>query len=243
MVIGDGVVTMNGRLKSGAATLREALAAGALDEIRDAGEGRQARSQAVGHPLPAGDPRPAENSLRRHQLPLARRRGRPRTAEAAEHVHPLHRHAGRPRRRDDPAEAVGQFRFRGRVHRGDRQGRPRTSRSSARSITSPATPASSTAACATIRNSRSPRARTCPAPARSGRGSSPPTKSPIPTKLTLTTRLNGQQVQHSGTDQMIYSVPQIISFCSAVHRSFIPATSSPPARRRASATAASRRSG
>jgi len=37
---------------------------------------------------------------------------------------------------------------------------------------------------------------------------------PDPTRLTLTTRLNGQQVQRSGTDQMIYSVSQIISFCS-----------------------------
>jgi 2-keto-4-pentenoate hydratase/2-oxohepta-3-ene-1,7-dioic acid hydratase in catechol pathway len=37
---------------------------------------------------------------------------------------------------------------------------------------------------------------------------------PDPTKLTLTTRLNGQQVQHSGTDLLIYSVPQIIAFCS-----------------------------
>ena len=37
---------------------------------------------------------------------------------------------------------------------------------------------------------------------------------PDPTKLTLTTMLNGQQMQRSGTDQMIYSVPQIISFCS-----------------------------
>jgi 2-keto-4-pentenoate hydratase/2-oxohepta-3-ene-1,7-dioic acid hydratase in catechol pathway len=35
-----------------------------------------------------------------------------------------------------------------------------------------------------------------------------------PTKLTLTTRLNGKQVQHSGTDLLIYSVPQIIAFCS-----------------------------
>ena len=33
-------------------------------------------------------------------------------------------------------------------------------------------------------------------------------------KLTLTTRLNGQQVQHSGTDMLIYSVPQIVGFCS-----------------------------
>jgi 2-keto-4-pentenoate hydratase/2-oxohepta-3-ene-1,7-dioic acid hydratase in catechol pathway len=37
---------------------------------------------------------------------------------------------------------------------------------------------------------------------------------PDPTRLTLTTRLNGQQVQNSGTDQMIYSIQQIISFCS-----------------------------
>ena len=37
---------------------------------------------------------------------------------------------------------------------------------------------------------------------------------PDPTKLSLTTRLNGQQVQHSSTDLLIYSVPQIIAFCS-----------------------------
>ena len=35
-----------------------------------------------------------------------------------------------------------------------------------------------------------------------------------PTRLTLTTRLNGQEVQKSGTDLLIYSVPQIIAFCS-----------------------------
>ena len=63
-----------------------------------------------------------------------------------------------------------------------------------------------------------------------------------PSKLVLTTRLNGQQVQHSGTDKLMYSIPQIISFCSdftACRR----ATSSPPARPKASATAASRRYG
>jgi 2-keto-4-pentenoate hydratase/2-oxohepta-3-ene-1,7-dioic acid hydratase in catechol pathway len=37
---------------------------------------------------------------------------------------------------------------------------------------------------------------------------------PEPGKLTLTTRLNGQQVQHSPTSQLIYSIPQIIAFCS-----------------------------
>jgi 2-keto-4-pentenoate hydratase/2-oxohepta-3-ene-1,7-dioic acid hydratase in catechol pathway len=37
---------------------------------------------------------------------------------------------------------------------------------------------------------------------------------PDPTRLTLITRLNGQEVQKSGTDLLIYSVPQIIAFCS-----------------------------
>ena len=37
---------------------------------------------------------------------------------------------------------------------------------------------------------------------------------PDPSRLTLTTRLNGVQVQHSGTDKLIYSIPQIIAFCS-----------------------------
>ena len=37
---------------------------------------------------------------------------------------------------------------------------------------------------------------------------------PDPKALVLVTRLNGQQVQKSGTDLLIYSVPQIIAFCS-----------------------------
>src|SRR5947208_14464363 len=41
-VIGDGVVTMNERLKARYATLREALAGGALDEIRRAADGAKA---------------------------------------------------------------------------------------------------------------------------------------------------------------------------------------------------------
>lgn len=37
---------------------------------------------------------------------------------------------------------------------------------------------------------------------------------PDPSRLTLTTRLNGTQVQHATTDQLIYSIPQIVAFCS-----------------------------
>jgi 2-keto-4-pentenoate hydratase/2-oxohepta-3-ene-1,7-dioic acid hydratase in catechol pathway len=37
---------------------------------------------------------------------------------------------------------------------------------------------------------------------------------PDPGHLTLTTRLNGKEVQHSGTDMLIHSVPAIVAFCS-----------------------------
>src|SRR3984893_11439035 len=37
---------------------------------------------------------------------------------------------------------------------------------------------------------------------------------PDPTRLTLTTRLNGIEMQRSGTDLLIYAIPQIIAFCS-----------------------------
>jgi 2-keto-4-pentenoate hydratase/2-oxohepta-3-ene-1,7-dioic acid hydratase in catechol pathway len=37
---------------------------------------------------------------------------------------------------------------------------------------------------------------------------------PDPTKLTLVTRLNGKEMQRSGTDVLIHSIPAIIEFCS-----------------------------
>jgi 2-keto-4-pentenoate hydratase/2-oxohepta-3-ene-1,7-dioic acid hydratase in catechol pathway len=37
---------------------------------------------------------------------------------------------------------------------------------------------------------------------------------PDPTRLTLMTRLNGVEVQRSGTDLLIYSIPHIVAFCS-----------------------------
>ena len=37
---------------------------------------------------------------------------------------------------------------------------------------------------------------------------------PDPTRLTLTTRLNGKEVQRSGTDLLLHAIPAIIAFCS-----------------------------
>jgi 2-keto-4-pentenoate hydratase/2-oxohepta-3-ene-1,7-dioic acid hydratase in catechol pathway len=38
---------------------------------------------------------------------------------------------------------------------------------------------------------------------------------PDPSKLTLETRLNGQMMQHSGTDMLMHDVPALIAYCSA----------------------------
>jgi 2-keto-4-pentenoate hydratase/2-oxohepta-3-ene-1,7-dioic acid hydratase in catechol pathway len=37
---------------------------------------------------------------------------------------------------------------------------------------------------------------------------------PDPSRLTLMTRLNGKEVQHTTTDELIHAIPQIIAFCS-----------------------------
>src|SRR5207253_479357 len=37
---------------------------------------------------------------------------------------------------------------------------------------------------------------------------------PDPARLVLTTRLNGREMQHSGTDMLIHPVPAIVAFCS-----------------------------
>ena len=124
VVTGDGVVTMNGRLGGRYASLRDALTADGLAAIRAAAKDARPDHKLARRALPAGDPEPREDPLRRHQLPLARRRDRARAAEAAEHVHPSRQHAHRPRRRDDPPVGVAPFRLRGRVRARDRPRRP-----------------------------------------------------------------------------------------------------------------------
>ena len=53
-VIGDGIVTLNDRI--GQPSLRAALAAGAMEDMREAAQRRQARPQARRCQIPAGDP-------------------------------------------------------------------------------------------------------------------------------------------------------------------------------------------
>ena len=211
-VSGDGVVTLNDRVGHPTCA-RRSPPAPSTRCARPRTDAKPDRKLADIKFLPV-IPNPHKILCAGVNYRVPRGRGRPRIAEAAEHVHPLHRHAGRPRRRDDPAEACRTISISKASWPSSSARAAAISRSNARSITSPAIRSSSTAACATIRNSPSPRARIFPAPARSGRGSSPRDEIPDPSKLTLTTRLNGQQVQHSGTDKLIYSIPQIVAFCS-----------------------------
>ena len=130
-VSGDAVVTMNERV--GHATLRDALAAGAIEKMREIASGREARSQARRDKIPAGNSATRQNPLRRHQLPRTRRRDRPRIAESPCHVRPLRRHAGWPRRRDDPPACFPRVRFRGRTcHRHRPAGPPHQRRTGIR---------------------------------------------------------------------------------------------------------------
>jgi 2-keto-4-pentenoate hydratase/2-oxohepta-3-ene-1,7-dioic acid hydratase in catechol pathway len=39
---------------------------------------------------------------------------------------------------------------------------------------------------------------------------------PDPTALTLTSRLNGQQVQHASTGALIYDIPTLLAYVSAI---------------------------
>ena len=41
---------------------------------------------------------------------------------------------------------------------------------------------------------------------------------PDPAELTLETRLNGDVVQHEGVDDLIFNVPQLISYSNCIRR-------------------------
>ena len=94
VVTGDGVVTMNDKLGGRYATLRDAIAGGAIDEMKRLANGAAPDQKLAGLTLPAAHSEPGKNPLRRHQLQVPRRRARHRGAEAAEHLHPIRQHAG-----------------------------------------------------------------------------------------------------------------------------------------------------
>jgi 2-keto-4-pentenoate hydratase/2-oxohepta-3-ene-1,7-dioic acid hydratase in catechol pathway len=229
VVIDDGVVTMNGRLRSGAATLREALAAGALDEIRAVAKGAKPDHKLSDIRFLPVIPDPqkilcAGINYRSHAAEVGRELPK-QPSMFIRFTDTLVGHEGemiRPRLSDN-------FDFEGEFAAVIGKG--------GRNI--PVDRALDHVAGYTCFVDGSVRdyqkfsvtsGKNFPATGPLGPWIVTTNEIPDPTRLTLTTRLNGRQVQHSGTDQMIYSVPQIISFCSQftqLHPGDIIATGTP----------------
>ncbi len=169
------------------------------------------------HRVRTGHRRPGrEAALRRRQLHAAHQGDGPRAAEPSGHVRALPRQHRRPRSTVAAAAFVRAVRLRGRARGRDRQARAARAQGAARSTTWPATAASTTAASATTSATRSNsrRARISITAARSVHGSSRPTSCRIHAALQLTTRLNGQIVQHESVGELCFDIPQLIEYCT-----------------------------
>jgi len=213
VVVGDGLVTMNDRLGNRFATLRDAIAGGAIDEMRRATQGAKPDHPLAGlHFLPT-IPNPekimcvginykshaAEHGTEAPKLPniflrfintLVPHGGdmiRPKVSTNFDFEGELALVIGKAGRHLKGADALGYI-------------------------------AGYTCFCdATVRDFT----KYSLAAAKNFVGSGPlgpwivtADEIPDPTKLTLVTRLNGQEMQRSGTDMLIHTIPVIIEFCS-----------------------------
>jgi len=212
-VIGDGVVTMNERLKARYVTLREALAGGALDEMRRAADGAKADEKLADvrllPPIPNQEKilcvginyksHAAEHGQEAPKLPniftrlvntLVAPDGdmiRPKVSTNFDFEGELAVVIGRAGRHIAPEQALDHV-----------AGYTCFCDASVRDFTKYSLVASKNFL---------------------GTGPLGPwvvttDDIPDPTRLTLTTRLNGERMQHSGTDMLIHSIPAIIAFCS-----------------------------
>jgi 2-keto-4-pentenoate hydratase/2-oxohepta-3-ene-1,7-dioic acid hydratase in catechol pathway len=229
VVVGDGVVTLGGKLKGGYKTLREAIAAGALDEIRKVIKGKRADRKLDdvqflpvisnptkilcaginyrSHAAETGRELPAQPSMFiRFADTLVSHNGemiRPKVSTHFDFEGELAVVIGRGGRHIKPDRAINHVAGYTCFIDGSVRDYQKFSVTSGKNFpgTGPLGPWMVTTDEITD-----------------------------PTKLLLTTRLNGQEMQRSGTDLLIYSVPQIISFCSdftQLHPGDIIATGTP----------------
>jgi 2-keto-4-pentenoate hydratase/2-oxohepta-3-ene-1,7-dioic acid hydratase in catechol pathway len=213
VVVGDGVVTMNDKLGGRYVTLRDVIAAGAIDELRKAGQGAQPDQKLAGLKWLPTIPNPEKIMCV----------GINYKSHAAEHgaevpkapniflrfVNTLVPHEGdmiRPK-------VSTNFDFEGELALVIGKGGRHIKQADALSHI-----AGYTCFCdATVRDFT----KYSLAASKNFIGSGPcgpwlvtADEIPDPTKLTLTTRLNGQEMQKSGTDMLIHDIPRIIEFCS-----------------------------
>src|SRR6266704_4282534 len=213
VVVGDGVATMNDCLGGRYATLRDVITAGALDELRRAAQGAQPDQKLAGLQYLPTIPNPekimcvginykshaAEHGTEAPKLPniflrfvntLVPHGGdmiRPKVSTNFDFEGELALVIGKPGRHIKAANALDHIA--GYTCFNDATVRDFTkySLASAKNFigSGPLGPWNVTA-----------------------------DEIPDPTKLTLVTRLNGQEMQRSGTDMLIHTIPVIIEFCS-----------------------------
>jgi 2-keto-4-pentenoate hydratase/2-oxohepta-3-ene-1,7-dioic acid hydratase in catechol pathway len=213
VVTGDGVVTMSERLGGRYATLREAIAGGAIDEMRRAAEGAKPDQKLAGLKFLPVIPNPekilcvginykshaAEHGTEAPKLPNIFTR----------FVNTLVAHEGEMIR----PKVSTSFDFEGELALVIGKGGRHIKAANALDHV-----AGYTCFCdATVRDFT----KYSLVASKNFAGSGPlgpwivtADEIPDPTKLTLTTRLNGQEMQKSGTDMLIHSIPAIIEFCS-----------------------------
>jgi len=214
-VVGDGVVTMSGRLRGGAASLREALAAGALDEMRGLAAAGPADHQLGQVRFLPAIPDPDKIlcvgvNYRAHAAEVGRDLP-PQPSVFARLTNTLLGHEGEMVR---PAVSV-QFDFEGElavvIGRAARHLTPEQALGCVAGYT-----------CfvdGSVRDFQKhsvTAGKNFPATGPLGPWITTADEIPDPRQLTLTTRLNGSVVQHAKTDQMIYAVPKIISYLSDI---------------------------
>ena len=213
VVVGDGVVSMNDRLKGRYASLRHALAGGGIDEMRKAAQGAKPdlklsdlqflpavtnpkKILCVGinyksHAAESGHDAPAlPNIFTRFTDTLAAHEGKMIKPEASNNFDfegELALVIGREGRAIDAKDALGYI-----------AGYTCFCDGSARDFTKYSLVAS----------------KNFPRTGPLGPWIVTADEIPDPSKLVLKTRLNGQEMQKSGTDMLIHDIPAIIAFCS-----------------------------
>jgi 2-keto-4-pentenoate hydratase/2-oxohepta-3-ene-1,7-dioic acid hydratase in catechol pathway len=213
VVAGDGVVTMGGRLGGRYATLRDALAAGALDEMRGiAKDARPDRMLADVRFLPA-IPNPDKIlcvgiNYRSHAAETGRDIS-PKPSLFLRMTNTLVGHEGEMVR---PKVSV-HFDFEGElavvIGRGGRHIAPEQALDHVAGYT-----------CfvdGSVRDYQKysvTSGKNFPGTGPLGPWIVTADEIPDPSRLTLVTRLNGTEMQRSGTDMLIHSVPDVIAFCS-----------------------------
>ena len=213
----DGsVVTLSDRMGRRNVTLKDALAEeGLLDELLKLGEGAEPDLSLDGLTFLPTITNPGKDSLRRDQLPQPRRRARPCGGGEAQHLHQIHR----------SASAAMKARCGGRRRRSSSISKASLWWSWAKAgARFPPTDALSHVAGYTCFCDGSVRdfikvslitGKNFPVTSPLGPWMVTADEIPDPSKLTLTTRLNGVQMQHSGTDMLMHDVPALIAYCSA----------------------------